>query len=299
MSALTFFTFRHIKIFRGFSQKLIFGRKKEALGSLLFRGLDLILEMFSSEQLLYIAGTIILGLVLYYMFDFVWRLERKNDLKFFLLGDVIFMIFFFLLIFSPIDQVASLISSLVIAELTLALVWVELSKRPELKLLDFIPIIHDIHTTRIYRADQLGKLSEPSRFFKIREASYPKYEDLKFEKQFSFTVDLSNIGYTEIKVHEYVVYLDGESQSSIPLWSNPNVERLSLITQQRHTIDIFSFYVKNSGFHKIKVEALATTVKCSKEVWFFISEDFKTLRYIEMAPFKRLLSPLIKAQLDP
>jgi len=57
----------------------------------------------------------------------------------------------------------------------------------------------------------------------------------------------------------------------------------------------FSF--KSSGFHKIRIEALATTVKCSKEVWFHISEDFEKLRYVEMYPLKSSLSPFIKNKL--
>lgn len=255
---------------------------------------DMVTNMFSSEQLLFIAGTIALGFILYYIFNFIWRLERKNDVKFFILGDMIFMIFIYFFILFP-EQVPDLISSLFIAELTLALVWVELSKRPELKLLDFIPIIHDTQTTMVYRADKFGRLSEPSKFLKIREASY---EDLNFDRQFSFTVDLSNIGYTEIMVHEYIVYLDGDRQAPIPLWSRPKLERLKLVTQQRHTIDILSLYIENSGLHKIKVEVLATTVKCSKEIWFYISEDFRSLKYVEMAPYKHLLSRIVESKLN-
>lgn len=243
--------------------------------------------MLSLEQLIFLTGTIVLAIILIYLFNFVWKLERKYDIKCFLIGDLIFMIFLLLLLFSPLEQVPSLLSSLFIAELTLALVWVELSKRPELKLLDFIPIIHDIQTARVYRADYNGTLSEPSEFLKIREASY---KDLKFGEQFSFSVDLSNIGYGEIMVHQYLVYIDGKLRRTEPF-------KVSLITQERKPMIIPSLYINSHGFHRVDIKVLASTVKCSKEVWFFISEDFKKLRYVEMYPLKRLLSPLIKNEL--
>ena len=227
-------------------------------------------------------------------------MERKYDLICFVFGDAIFIIFFLLLLFSNLEQVPSLLSSLVIAELTLALVWVELSKRPELKLLDFIPIIHSSTDTSFLKVGyNIGQLSSPSRFLGIREASDMNFiNDAKFGERFSFTVDLANIGYAEIMVHEYVEYIDGIRQRPMALVSQSNPqERLILRTQQRHTIDMSPLYVQTSGFHKLSIEVLATTAKCSKEIWFFISEDFQRLRYVEMYPLKRLLSPLIKAKL--
>jgi len=251
--------------------------------------------MFTSEQLLFVAGTITLTITLIYLSNFVWRLERKNDIKCFAIGDIIFMIFMFLLRFSPADQVPSLISSLLVAELTLALVWVELSKRPELKLGNFVPIIHEEHTTGLaYKAGFHDEEPEPSRFLKIREVSY---ENLKFDEHFSFSVDLSNIGYGEIMVHDYTLYIDGKRQKPIPLGKPPYNERLRLVTQERHPIDMPSLYIKSAGFHRIHVTFSGMTTKCSKEIWFSISEDFKKLRYIEMLPYNRLLSPLIKAKL--
>ena len=246
--------------------------------------------MFSLVQLLSVAGTIGLAIFLFYLFNYVWRMERKYDLLCFLFGDGIFIIFFLFLFFSKSEQVPSLLSSLVIAELTLALVWVELSKRPELKLLSFVPIVHDRQTIQSYRADYHGELSEPSRFLQVREASYPNDENLKFDDRFSFSVDLSNIGYDEVVVHEYIVYLDGKRLRTTALTSKSNpLERLVLKTQQRHTIDVLPLFIESSGFHKIRIKVLATTIECSKEIWFYISEDFKKLRYFEMYPLKRLL----------
>jgi len=90
------------------------------------------------------------------------------------------------------------ISSLVIGWLTLALVWAELDKRPELSLLGFVPIVHDEKSTGLYKADYHDKVTGPSGFLKIREAIYPQFKGLRFDRQFSFAVDLANIGYEEI-----------------------------------------------------------------------------------------------------
>ena len=248
--------------------------------------------MFTLEQLLfYIVGIIVLALLVYT----VWRFERKCDVQCFFFGHIIFLTFLFLFSISPVDQFPSLISSLVIAELTLALVWVELSKRPELKLGDLVPIIYKRHTTGLdYKAGFHDEEPKPSRFLKIKEVSY---QNLKFDERFSFSFDLSNIGYGEIMVHDYDYYIDGKKQSTIPLGTPPYDERLRLTTQKRHPIDMPTLYIKSAGLHKIYVMVSAMTVKCPKEVWFFVSEDFKKLRYVEMPRWKYLLSPLIKAKL--
>lgn len=249
--------------------------------------------MFSLELLLYVL--IAMGVLAF--ISYFWSLERKYDILCFLSGYFIFMAFFWTVVFSVamgrFDLVFSLISSLVLALLTLALVWVELSKRPELKLLGFIPIVYyfsGYYEPTIWRSDrEPGQLSKPSRFLKIRKASYLD-KDLKFDKGLSFAGDLANIGYEEIMVHEYVVFVDDERKEPVGL-------RLTLKTQQRHAINIPSLHIKSSGFHKLRLEALATTVKVSKEVWFFISEDFQKLKYVEIYPLKRWLSPLVKKKL--
>jgi len=253
--------------------------------------------MFSLEQILPFAGTIAIALTVTYIAIFVWRLKRKYDLLCFLIGDYMLLIFMLLFIVSKFEEVPSLLSSLLIAELTLALVWVELSKRPELYLGDFVPIIHKKNTTGLaYKAGYHDEPPKPS-LVGIKEVSC---KDLKFNEYLSFAVDLSNIGYQDIMVHEYVHYINGKRQKPIPLGEPPYDKRLTLITQDRHTINIPSLHIKSAGFHKISLVVIATTVKCSKEVWFYISKDFKKLRYVEMLPYKRLLSPLIKNELkDP
>jgi len=249
--------------------------------------------MLSLEQLILVGGAIVIA----YLAKFVWNLQREYDLKCFVIGDLIFMAFMFLIFSSKPEDFPNLLSSLLIAELTLALVWVELSKRPELRLGSFCPIIRKKQSTRglSYKAGFHDEPPEPSAFLKVREASY---NDLRFDEFFSFSVDLSNIGYNEIMVHEYVIYLDGKRLKPIPLGEHPHVERLKLTTQGRHTIDMPSLRIKNAGFHKMRLEVIATTIKCSNEVWFNISDDFKKLRYVEMNPLKKILSPLIKKELE-
>ncbi|HKZ93771.1 MAG TPA: hypothetical protein VJ249_04215 [Candidatus Bathyarchaeia archaeon] len=225
------------------------------------------------------------------------ELKRKYDFRCFVLGYYVCVVFFYLalyvIIIGKFELLPEVISSAVIALLTLAFVWAELSKRPELEMLGSVPLIRHSQTLSVYKADYHGTLSKPSTFLRIKEASFPN-TDLQFNEGFSFAVDLANIGYEEIMVHEYVLYIDGKRQKPIPLGRLPNSERLRLTAQQRHPIDMPSLHVKSVGFHKISVKAIATTETCSKEIWFFISEDFKKLRYVEMYPVKRLLSPLIK-----
>lgn len=72
-------------------------------------------------------------------------------------------------------------------------------------------------------------------------------------------------------------------------------------TQERYTIDIQPLFVRKAGFHKFSIEIVATTEKTSREVWFFTSDDFKKLRYVEFTPiktyFKLILSYFIKRKL--
>lgn len=255
--------------------------------------------MFSLEQWLLILGATILANYLLYLL----QLERKWDIRCAVIGYWVSVTFFFSIIFSivinKIDLIPELISSLIIALLTLTFVWAELSKRPELKLGDFVPIIRKKITTRelAYKAGHDDELPKPSRILRVRQVSY---KDLKFDECFSFAVDLSNIGYQEIMVHEYVLYIDGKRQKPEPLGEPPYDKRLRLITQDRHTINIPSLQIKEAGFHKIHLAVVATNEKRSKNVWFYISKDFRKLRYVEMNPYKRLLSPLVKNELkDP
>lgn len=254
-------------------------------------------EMFSLEQLIYI----VVALVMFIFILHLIRLQRKWDIRCFIIGYYICVTFlgfgFFSLIIDRIDLIPELFSSSVIALLTLAFVWVELSKRPELRFGNFVPIVYKKHTAGlVYKAGYHVKEPEPSRFLRIKKVGH---ENLKFDERFSFSIDLSNIGYGEIMVHDYTFIIDGIRQNPIPLGKPPYEERLRLITQERHTIDLPPLYT-NWGFHKIRVSVSAMTTKRSKEVWFYISKDFKKLRYVEMYPLKRLLSPFIKNRLkDP
>jgi len=235
---------------------------------------------------------------------YIFRLKRKNSALCFIaayyMGEVFSFLFYLSIRMGNLQTLSETISSLVIGWLTLALVWAELDKRPELSLLDFVPLIHDERTRNVYKADYHGKVTGPSRFLKIREASYPQLQDLRFDRQFSFAVDLANIGYEEIVAHEYVIHLDGERQQPVALLTLPPDQRLSLKTQQRYTINIQPLNIGTAGFHKVRVEVSATTAKTSKEVWFFVSDDFKKLHYVYFYPLKRLLSHFIKHALsDP
>lgn len=227
----------------------------------------------------------------------LFSFKRKYDSSCFICGYYICIIFLYLIIYAIIitrfDLVPEIISSAVIALLTLAFVWTELSKRPEIIMLGSVPIVHDIQTLAIYKADYHGALSEPSRFLGVREASFAKTNNT-FDEKFSFAVDLANIGYEEIMVHEYVLWIDGKRQKPIPLGNLPHDERLRLITQQRHPINMPPLNIKNAGLHKISIEAIATAEVYRKGVWFFISDDFKKLKYVDIDnPLNRLLSHLL------
>jgi hypothetical protein len=179
--------------------------------------------------------------------------------------------------------------------LTLALVWVELSRRPELFFAGINPIIRS-EEPKLYVLDinSLGKLSSPSRFLKIREAS-----DLDFNKYFSYSFDIENIGYEEVVIHEYIVSIDNKEEPPVPLFSPDNLtERLTLRTQQRHPVWIFPLDFKTEGFHKVRIQVKATTIGCSKEIWLVISDNFRKLRYVEVGPRQRFLSLFVKRNLN-
>jgi hypothetical protein len=218
-------------------------------------------------------------------------LERKCDKTCFAFGGVISILFLPLVIIlfqnGKLTEAISIISSLVIALLTLALVWVEWSKRPELKLLDFIPGVMGLKAG-VYG----GLLSKPSRFLKIREASGQEYSE-----KMTFSVDLSNVGYEEIVVHEFVVSIDNVRKLPSAFSEESKGIRLILKSQQRYSMEPFTLTNIKPGFHTLSVDVIATTLKCHKEVWFLISRDSKKLRYIEMSMLKHLFSPIIKKEL--
>lgn len=232
---------------------------------------------------------------------YIFTLKRKYSAICFTaayyMGEAFSFLIYLSILMGNLQLLSETISSLVIGWLTLALVWAELDKRAELALLDFVPIIHDEKTTNLYKADYHGNLTDPSRLLKIREASYPQLKDLRFDKQCSFAVDLANIGYEEIVAHEYVVYVDGVRRRPVALLTLPPDQRLTLKTQQRYTIDMEGLGMEKAGFHKVRIEVSATTAKISKEVWLFISDDFKKLRYVHVYPPKRWLSHFIKLAL--
>jgi hypothetical protein len=255
----------------------------------------------SDIQLLVDALFIIVFLVLPIIRLYQLLGGRKYDFWCFFFGFYISFAFFYLMIFSLIlgrfDLLPQIISSYVIAILTLALVWVELSKRPELKLGDFWPILYD--NTGQYLSYKAGYHNEPIFISKLLHIKEVSYGNIRFENLFSFSFDLSNIGYEEIMVHDYTVYINEQrAMQPIPLGANPNVERLKLITQQRFPIDIPPLRIDNVGFHKMRIVVSATTLKCQKDVWFVLSDDFMRLRYVEMYPLKRLFSYFIKKKLN-
>lgn len=214
------------------------------------------------------------------------------------MGEAFSFLIYLSFLMGNLQVLSETISSLVIGWLTLALVWAELDKRPELRLLEFVPIVHTLATMALWKADYHGEILGPSKYLKIKEASNPKNKGFRFDQQFSFSIDLANIGYDEIVVHEYVVYLDGKKRPPVALATpSPVDQRLSLRTQQRYPIDMQPLNISTPGFHTLRIEVLATTAKASKEVWFFISDDFSKLRYTHVDPLKRRLSHFIKSTL--
>lgn len=257
-------------------------------------------NMFGFEELFSVLVLIGVILLSFFLFRYVLNLHRKYDRIFFIFGDIIFIVFYLFIGFTPFDvflsAVPELVSSLVISELTLVLAWIELSKRPELKMSSLAPIIfgNDRGTKFVvYKTGFENEAPKPSKFLKIKEVTP---DNLKFD-DFSFSVDLANIGFEEIMVHDYVMYIDDKRQNAIPLGNPPYDERLRLITQQRHAEDLPSLGITTSGFHKLKVVFSGMTVNCSTELWFFLSKDFKQMRYVELAPYHRLFLSLIKNKL--
>jgi hypothetical protein len=209
-----------------------------------------------------LAFYIVTVMIIVVVLRLVIELRRKYDLRCFFIGYFISMVFFYLVLYailiSRFDLVPEIISSAVVALLTLAFVWAELSKRPELEMTASVPIIHDISTLSVFKADYHGMVSKPSTFLRIKEASFPDM-NLLFNENLSFSFDLANIGYEEIMVHEYIFYIDGNRQKPIPLGRQPVSERLKLIAQQRTPVDMPQLNIKSAGFHKIYIKALATT----------------------------------------
>ena len=115
------------------------------------------------------------------------------------------------------ELLPEIISSCVIAILTLVFVWAELSKRPELSLLDFCPIIRLSSGGIIFKG---GFNNEPLFISKRLGIKELEQKDVEFNEYFSFSVDLANIGYEEIVVHEFVREIDEKRQMGSSLVVN-------------------------------------------------------------------------------
>lgn len=250
------------------------------------------------------AGTVLISVIVLLIFivlPFVRLMQllggRKYDFWCFFLGYYLAVGFFSLGLFSIIilkpELLPEIISSGVIAGLTLALVWVELSKRPELKLLNPVLSIQipDISgTASVTASEERGQLSQISpNFLGVFEADF-KNALWKFDKNFSFEVDVANIGYEEIKVHEYVVVVDGKKIRK------ENLD-IPLTTQERHPFSTGVLGIEKPGLHKLRIEVNATTVKVIGSIWFFVSENHQKIRYADMFPPKKVLSYFISHKL--
>lgn len=232
---------------------------------------------------------------------FVTKLKRKYSVICFTAAYYMGVAFSFLIYLSiltaNLQALTETIASLTIGWLTLALVWSELDKRPELGLLNFIPVAYNPggKVSESYQCPanrEPGQISKKSRFWKIREASFSD-PDLKFDKSFSFSFDLSNIGYEEIVPNNYVVFVDGKTIREGEFGD------VVLRAHQKRELSTGLLAIQTAGFHEVSIEVYTALTKVSLGIWFFVSNDYKKLKYVKAYLPKFLWRPLIKFLLDP
>ena len=248
-----------------------------------------------------IAIYVLYGLITIVAPILVTKLKRKYSVICFTAAYYMGVAFSFLIYLSiltaNLQALTETIASLTIGWLTLALVWSELDKRPELRLLNFIPVAYNPggKVSESYQCPanrEPGQISKTSRFWKIREASFSD-PDLKFDKAFSFRVDLTNIGYEEIVPNNYVVSVDGKTIRE------EEFGKEALRTHQKRELSTSFLAIQTAGFHEVSIEVYTALTRVSLGVWFFVSNDYRKLRYVQAYLPKFLWRHLIKYLLDP
>ena len=229
---------------------------------------------------------------------------RERDINCALIGSIILSIFVAAIIISAgynrADLIPDLLSSVVIAELTLTLIWLELGKRAELTLRGILPILYyssHLPFPKNY-SDLTARydITSPCVYFKeIREAKFDRNIGERLD-DFSFRIYVANMGQEEITVHEFVTILD-ESRPSMTQLLTEDGKPITLKCQQRHTISIPYLGLKKTGFHKLWISVYTATSGVGTEIWFNLSEDFSTVRFIRIVPLHHLFGRFIKSRL--
>jgi hypothetical protein len=224
---------------------------------------------------------------------------RQRDINIFFIGLFIFLLFIIViiisLVFGKFELVPELVSSAVISQLTLTLIWIELSKRPELTLRGLAPIIYRGDPAQsMFAANLVNELPQPSFFWGIVELHTPVPSPLQF---LSFQMYVANVGYDEIMISEYVAELD-KMKPIGRLLQEKDTEGVLLKAQQRHKIMFPSLGLEKPGFHKLKLGVYASTTGVSTEIWFSVSNDLTEIRYMRTSPFLSSLGSLTRRQLS-
>jgi hypothetical protein len=212
------------------------------------------------------------------------------------------MIFFMAMIFSAIFGIGNLIpdllSSTVISELTLTLIWLELSKRPELTLRGLMPILYyrNLRGFASNYHDLVDSLPNPLRLG-ILEARFAKPLDPLNLENFSFRIFVANIGIEEITVNECRTLIDDGKPIQKQLFTTTIERFVTLKTQQRHKISLPPLMLSQPGLHKIKFSVYASTTGVGTEIWFHLSKDLSTIRFLRTSPFLRAFGFLVQRKL--
>jgi len=221
----------------------------------------------------------ILPIVLAPFLLYFLRLNRRIDFYCAMLSLFVGIAFFYIIAYFEIlpnrlDLFPSTISSLAIVWLTLALVWVELSKRPELLFMNPVPVAC-VGCNRgepfFFRADSTGSSLELPSLTRIGKASFPKSKH-KFENLY-FDIELTNLGNQEIMVRKYCFAEDSEN----PIWVTLNK---SLANEQIECLRIGPLLSGQTGFRKIHVEAKSALKKVHIDLYVYLSENREILTYV-------------------
>jgi hypothetical protein len=183
---------------------------------------------------------------------------------------------------------ASLIFSSIQAVLVIILVWYNLSERPELRLLHVRFGYQKYPSVALEQADE--SLARYSYLLgNIWRACIPQ----EYEGNVHVFTDVANVGFREVIIHEYQlddVQRNCRVYGPRPLFEDAGTQRrITLKIQGRHPI--WAPIYSTQGFNKMRFSVIATTMKTSRQFWFYI--DGLNVTYAEPGKIRRVLVKLL------
>lgn len=213
---------------------------------------------------------------------------RRVDIFLYSSLTVVFIIVALSLLYVGLASVAPLIFSLIQAVLVIILVWYNLSERPELRILHVRFGYQRYPSVTLIQAEE-SFVRYDCMLGKIWRTSIPQ----EYKDNLYVSTDIANVGFREVVIHEYHledVQANRRIYGPIPLFEDVTAQRrMSLKIQGRYTV--WAPVYSRLGFSKMRFVVFATTMKTTKEFWFY--KNGSNIFYVEPSKIRRIFVKLL------